>query len=120
MSVVNEMQQEIDSRKPEELIVKEADFLGFQKIKTDKNHWKLQKGYQIQQPPTLKAKQNWIQRETIVELKTKNESLKKEVLFFKKAKTPPYWPVKLFLLLKRKKYLDTVEHTLKSHFARKH
>ncbi len=32
----NQMQQEMESKKSEDLIIKENDFFGFQKIKTDK------------------------------------------------------------------------------------
>ena len=109
----NEMQQEIDSRKPEELIVKEADFLGFQKIKTDKTIENYKKAIKSNNLQLLKSKTELESKEKqIVELKTKIESLKKEVLFFK-SKNSALLTSEAVFAVEKKKYLDSVEHTLK-------
>ena len=109
----NEMQQEIDSRKPEELIVKEADFLGFQKIKTDKTIENYKKAIKSNNLQLLKSKTELESKEKqIVELKTKIESLKKEVFFFK-SKNSALLTSEAVFAFEKKKYLDSVEHTLK-------
>ena len=109
----NEMQQEIDSRKPEELIVKEADFLGFQKIKTDKTIENYKKAIKSNNLQLLKSKTELESKEKqIVELKTKIESLKKEVFFFK-SKNSALLTSEAVFAVEKKKYLDSVEHTLK-------
>lgn len=109
----NEMQQEIDSRKPEELIVKEADFLGFQKIKTDKTIENYKKAIKSNNLQRLKSKTELESKEKqIVELKTKIESLKKEVFFFK-SKNSALLTSEAVFAVEKKKYLDSVEHTLK-------
>ena len=109
----NEMQQEIDSRKPEELIVKEADFLGFQKIKTDKTIENYKKAIKSNNLQLLKSKTELESKEKqIVELKTKIESLKKEVFFFK-SKNSVLLTNETVFAVEKKKYLDSVENTLK-------
>ena len=109
----NEMQQEIDSRKPEELIVKEADFLGFQKIKTDKTIENYKKAIKSNNLQRLKSKTELESKEKqIVELKTKIESLKKEVFFFK-SKNSALLTSEAVFAVEKKKYLDSVEHTIK-------
>lgn len=108
-----EMQQEIDSRKPDELIVKETDFLGFQKIKTDKTIENYKKAIKTNNVQLLKNKTELESKEKqIAELKTKIESLKKEVLLFK-SKNAVLLTNETVFDAEKKKYLDLVENTLK-------
>lgn len=108
-----EMQQEMESKKSEELIVKESDFLGFQKIKTDKtieNYKMVIKTNDIQ---LLKNKIELESKEKqIAELNTKIESLKKDVFFFKNKNSALLTNETVFAV-EKKKYLDSVENTLK-------
>ncbi|MPL56588.1 hypothetical protein SDC9_02074 [bioreactor metagenome] len=108
-----EMQQEMESKKSEELIVKESDFLGFQKIKTDKtieNYKMVIKTNDIQ---LLKNKIELESKEKqIAELNSKIESLKKEVFFFKNKNSALLTNETVFAV-EKKKYLDSVENSLK-------
>ena len=109
----SQMQQEMESKKAEDLIIKESDFLGFQKIKTDKtieNYKKAIKTYNIQ---LFKDKTELESKEKqIAELNTKIESLKKEVSFFK-SKNSALLTNETVFAVEKKKYLDSVENTLK-------
>lgn len=108
-----EMQQEMESKKSEELIVKESDFLGFQKIKTDKtieNYKMVIKTNDIQ---LLKNKIELESKEKqIAELNSKIESLKKDVFFFKNKNSALLTNETVFAV-EKKKYLDSVENSLK-------
>ena len=108
-----EMQQEMESKKSEELIVKESDFLGFQKIKTDKTIENYKKAIKTNNIHLRKNKTELESKEKqIVELKTNIESLKKEVSFFK-SKNSALLTNKTVFAVEKKKYLDSVENTLK-------
>ncbi len=108
-----EMQQEMESKKSEELIVKESDFLGFQKIKTDKTIENYKKAIKTNNIQLLKNKTELESKEKqIVELKTNIESLKKEVSFFK-SKNSALLTNETVFAVEKKKYLDSVENTLK-------
>ena len=108
-----EMQQEMESKKSEELIVKESDFLGFQKIKTDKTIENYKKAIKTNNIQLLKNKTELESKEKqIVELKTNIESLKKEVSFFK-SKNSALLTNEAVFAVEKKKYLDSVENTLK-------
>lgn len=108
-----QMQQELESKKSEELIVKETDFLGFQKIKTDKTIENYKKAIKTNNIQLLKNKTELESKEKhIAELKTKIESLKKEVLFFK-SKNSALLTNETVFAVEKKKYLDSVENTLK-------
>ena len=108
-----EMQQEMESKKSEELIVKESDFLGFQKIKTDKTIENYKKAIKTNNIQLLKNKTELESKEKqIVELKTNIESLKKEVSFFK-SKNSALLTNEAVFAVEKKKYLDLVENTLK-------
>ncbi|WP_076752692.1 coiled-coil domain-containing protein [Elizabethkingia anophelis] len=106
------MKSEISSTKSEELIVKENDFLGFQKIKTDKtiaNYEKAFRSYRsiIQKNKTeLESKSN-----QITELNTKIKSLNKEVQSFKNKYSVLLADPKIFAS-EKKKYLDAVMNVL--------
>ena len=109
----SQMQQELNSKKPEELIVKESDFLGFQKIKTDKTIENYKKAIKINNIQLLKNKTELESKEKqITELKTEIESLKKEVSFFK-SKNSTLLTNETVFAVEKKKYLDSVENTLK-------
>ena len=108
-----EMQQEMESKKSEELIVKESDFLGFQKIKTDKTIENYKKAIKTNNIQLLKNKTELESKEKqIVELKTNIESLKKEVSFFK-SKNSALLTNETVFAVEKKKYLESVENTLK-------
>jgi chromosome segregation ATPase len=108
-----EMQQEMESKKSEELIVKESDFLGFQKIKTDKTIENYKKAIKTNNIQLLKNKTELESKEKqIDELKTIIESLKKEVSFFK-SKNSALLTNETIFAVEKKKYLDSVENTLK-------
>ena len=108
-----EMQQEMESKKSEELIVKESDFLGFQKIKTDKTIENYKKAIKTNNIQLLKNKTELESKEKqIAELNTKIESLKKEVSFFK-SKNSALLTNETVFAIEKKKYLDSVENTLK-------
>ena len=109
----SQMQQEMESKRSEELIVKESDFLGFQKIKTDKTIENYKKAIKTKSIQLLKNKTELESKEKqIVELKTNIESLKKEVSFFK-SKNSALLTNETFFAVEKKKYLESVENTLK-------
>ncbi|MDV3871048.1 hypothetical protein CMT47_11620 [Elizabethkingia anophelis] len=109
----SQMQQEMESKKAEELIVKESDFLGFQKIKTDKTIENYKKAIKTNNILILKNKTELESKEKqIAELNTKIESLKKEVFLFK-SKSSTLLTNETVFAVEKKKYLDSVEHTLK-------
>ena len=109
----SQMQQEMESKRSEELIVKESDFLGFQKIKTDKTIENYKKAIKTNNIQLLKNKTELESKEKqIVELKTNIESLKKEVSFFK-SKNSALLTNETVFAVEKKKYLDSVENTLK-------
>ena len=109
----NEMQQEMESKKAEDLIVKESDFLGFQKIKTDKTIENYKKAIKTNNIQLLKNKTELESKEKqIAELNTKIESLKKEVFFFK-SKNSTLLTNETVFAIEKKKYLESVENTLK-------
>ena len=109
----NEIKTELESKKSEDLIVKESDFLGFQKIKTDKTIENYKKAIKTNNIQLLKNKTELESKEKqIVELKTNIESLKKEVSFFK-SKNSALLTNETVFAVEKKKYLDSVENTLK-------
>lgn len=108
-----EMQQEMESKKSEELIVKESDFLGFQKIKTDKTIENYKKALKTNNIQLLKNKTELETKEKLIaELKTSIESLKKEISLFKNKNSALLTNETVFAV-EKKKYLDSVENTLK-------
>ena len=113
-----QMQQEMESKKSEELIVKESDFLGFQKIKTDKTIENYKKAIKTNNIQLLKNKTELeFKEKQIAELKTKIESLKKEVSFFK-SKNSALLTNETVFAIEKKKYLESVvkviERTIKN------
>ena len=109
----SQMQQEMESKKVEDLIVKESDFLGFQKIKTDKTIENYKKAIKTNNIQLLKNKTELeFKEKQIAELNTKIESLKKEVFFFK-SKNSALLTNETVFAIEKKKYLESVENTLK-------
>lgn len=108
----NEIKKELSSKKFEELIIKEPDFLGFQKMKTEKTLMNREKLFKAQKAQLLKNKTELESKtKQIVELSTKNESLKKEVQFSKSKNTILLTNESVFAV-EKKKYLDSVMNTL--------
>ncbi len=109
----SQMQQEMESKKSEDLIVKESDFLGFQKIKTDKTIENYKKTIKTNNIQLLKNKTELeFKEKQIAELNTKIESLKKEVSFFK-SKNSALLTSETVFAVEKKKYLESIENTLK-------
>ncbi len=109
----SQLQQELEYKKAEDLIVKKSDFLGFQKIKKDKTIENYKKAIKTNNIQLLKNKTELESKEKqIAELNTKIESLKKEVFFFKSKNSTLLTNEKAFAV-EKKKYLDSVENTLK-------
>lgn len=109
----SQMHQEMESKKSEDLIVKESDFLGFQKIKTDKTIENYKKAIKTNNIQLLKNKTELeFKEKQIAELKTNIESLKKEVSFFK-SKNSALLTSETVFAVEKKKYLESIENTLK-------
>ena len=109
----SQMQQEMESKRSEELIVKESDFLGFQKIKTDKTIENYKKAIKTNNIQLFKNKTELESKDKqIEELKMKIESLKNEVFFFK-SKNSTLLTNETVFVVEKKKYLESVENTLK-------
>ena len=109
----NEMKSEIESKKAEELIVKESDFLGFQKIKIEKTIENYNKAITIQNAKLVKGKTELESKsKELKELNIKIESLKNEVANLK-TKNSTILTNQSAFAVEKKKYLDSVENTLK-------
>ena len=109
----SQLQQELESKKAEDLIVKESDFLGFRKIKMGKTIENYKKAIKTNNIQLLKNKTELESKEKqIAELNTKIESLKKEVFLFK-SKNSALLTNETFFAVEKKKYLESVENTLK-------
>lgn len=110
--IKNNLQSEIDSKKEEEFIVKETDFLGFQRIKTEKTIENYQKALKSNNLKLLKNKTELESKEKqITALKTKIESLQKEVFLFK-GKNSTLLTNPTAFAVEKKKYLESVMNTL--------
>ncbi|WP_278352497.1 MULTISPECIES: hypothetical protein [Weeksellaceae] len=110
----NIMKSEICSTKSEELIVKENDFLGFQKIKTDKTIANYEKALRTYKSTILKNKTELDSKsKQIIELNTKVDDLKKEVYLFKNTNAVLLSNPTVFAS-EKKKYLDSVTNILES------
>lgn len=108
----NEMKSEMEPKNAEDLIVIESDFLGFQKIKTDKTIENYKKALKTNNIQLLKNKTELDSKEKLItELKTNIESLKKEVLHFK-SKNSALLTNETIFAVEKKKYLDSVVDTL--------
>ena len=109
----SQLQQELEYKKAEDLIVKKSDFLGFQKIKKDKTIENYKKAIKTKSIQLLKNKTELESKEKqIVELKTKIESLKKEVFFFK-SKNSALLTNETVFAVEKKKYLESIVNVIK-------
>ncbi|KQT16434.1 hypothetical protein ASG31_13030 [Chryseobacterium sp. Leaf404] len=109
---INGVKSELSSKKFEDLIVKESDFLGFKKIRTDQtldNYEKVFKTYNIQ---LSKNKQELeFKNKLITELQSKNFDLKKESSILKNKLSTVLSSGDIYSSEKIK-YLDSVKDTL--------
>lgn len=108
----NEIKKELSHEKFEELIIKEPDFLGFQRMKTEKTLMNMEKIFKAQKAQLLKNKTDLeTKTKQIAELSTKIRNLRKEVQFFKSKNTILLTNESVFAV-EKKKYLDSVMNTL--------
>jgi len=109
---INNVKSELSSKKFEDLIVKESDFLGFKKIRTNQtldNYEKVFKTYNIQ---LIKNKQELeLKNKLITELQSKNFDLKKEISILKKKFSTALSNSNIYSSEKIK-YLHSVKDTL--------
>lgn len=102
------MKSEIGSKKSKELVVKENDFLGFKKIKTDKTIENYEKAFRTYKSTILKNKTELESKsKQITELNTKLNDLKKQVHLFKNKSAILLSNPTVFAS-EKKKYLDSV------------
>ncbi|WP_262152208.1 hypothetical protein [Chryseobacterium foetidum] len=102
------MKSEMSSTKSEELVVKENDFLGFKKIKTDKTIENYEKAFRTYKSTILKNKTELESKsKQITELNTKVIDLQKQVLLFKNKNAVLLSNPTVFAS-EKKKYLDSV------------
>lgn len=102
------MKSEMGSKKSEELVVKENDFLGFKKIKTDKTIENYEKAFRTYKSTILKNKTDLESKsKQITELNTKVDDLKKQVHLFKNKSAILLSNPTVFAS-EKKKYLDSV------------
>jgi len=102
------MKSEMGSKKSEELVVKENDFLGFKKIKTDKTIENYEKAFRTYKSTILKNKTELESKsKQITELHTKVDDLKKQVHLFTNKNAVLLSNPTVFAS-EKKKYLDSV------------
>lgn len=102
------MKSEMSSTKSEELVVKENDFLGFKKIKTDKTIENYEKAFRTYKSTILKNKTELESKsKQITELNTKVDDLKKQV-HLSKNKNAVLLSNPTVFASEKKKYLDSV------------
>lgn len=108
----NTMKSEISSKKSEELLVKENDFLGFKKIKTDKTIANFEKAFRTYKSIILKNKTELDSKsKQITELNTKVIDLQKQIHLFKNKNAVLLSNPTVFAS-EKKKYLDSVTNIL--------
>ncbi|WP_080780221.1 hypothetical protein [Chryseobacterium phocaeense] len=108
----NTMKSEMSSKKSEELIVKENDFLGFKKIKTDKTIANYQKALRTYKSTILKNKTELESKsKQITELNTRVDDLKKQVYLFKNTNAVLLSNPTVFAS-EKKKFLDSITNIL--------
>ncbi|WP_445432325.1 hypothetical protein [Chryseobacterium indoltheticum] len=102
------MKSEMGSTKSQELVVKENDFLGFKKIKTDKTIENYEKAFRTYKSTILKNKTELESKsKQITDLTTKVDDLKKQVHLFKNKNAVLLSNPTVFAS-EKKKYLDSV------------
>lgn len=114
------MKSEMNSKKSEELVVKENDFLGFKKIKTDKTIENYERAFRTYKSTILRNKTELESKsKNITELNTKVDYLKKQVHLFK-TKNSVLLSNPTVFASEKKKYMDSVINTLQKEikFAR--
>ncbi|AZI56112.1 hypothetical protein EIB75_12960 [Epilithonimonas vandammei] len=108
----NEIKAEIDPKKLDGLIVKESDFLGFQKIKIEKTVENYKNALKVQNTTLLKNKtESESQAKQISDLILKNEGLIKEIQIVG-IKNATLLTNPKFFAAERKKYLDSVANMI--------
>lgn len=108
----NAMKSEMSSKKSDELVVRENDFLGFKKIKTDKTIANYEKAFRTYRSIIQKNKTELESKsKQIVELNTKVNDLKKQVNLFKNTNAVLLSNPTVFAS-EKKKYLDSVTNIL--------
>jgi chromosome segregation ATPase len=109
----NAMKSEMSSKKSAELIVKENDFLGFKKIKTEKTIENYEKAFRTYNSTIQKNKTELESKsKRITELNTKVDDLKKQVQLFKNKNAVLLTNPTVFAS-EKKKYLDSVINIVK-------
>ncbi|MCT4072230.1 hypothetical protein HZP85_06075 [Elizabethkingia anophelis] len=102
------MKSEMTSKKSEGLVVKENDFLGFKKIKTDKTIANYEKAFRTYKSTILKNTSDLESKSKhITELNTKVLDLQKQLHLFKN-KNAVLLSNPTFFASEKKKYLDSV------------
>lgn len=106
------LKSEMGSKKSDELVVKENDFLGFKKIKTDKTIANYEKAFRTYRSIIQKNKTELESKsKQINELNTKIDNSKKEVQLFKNKISVLLTDPNIFAS-EKKKYLDSVTNIL--------
>lgn len=106
------MKSEMGSKKSEELVVKENDFLGFKKIKTDKTIENYEKAFRTYKSTILRNKTELESKsQQITKLNTKVDDLQKQVHLFKNKNAVLLSNPTVFAS-EKKKYLDSVINIL--------
>lgn len=106
------MKSEMNSKKSEELVVKENDFLGFKKIKTDKTIKNFEKALRTYKSTIQRNKTELESKsKNITELNAKVDDLKKQVHLFK-TKNSVLLSNPTVFASEKKKYLDSVINSL--------
>jgi len=107
------MKSEMNSKKSDQLVVKENDFLGFKKINTDKTIENYEKTFRTYKSTLLKNKTELESKsKQITELNTKVIDLQKQVHLFKNKNAVLLTNPTVFAS-EKKKYLDSVINILK-------
>ncbi|WP_411811943.1 hypothetical protein ACLB9Y_00890 [Chryseobacterium scophthalmum] len=102
------MKSEMSYKKSEDLVVKENDFLGFKKIKTDKTIDNYEKAFRTYKSIILKNKTELESKSKLItELNTKVDDLKKQVHLVKNKNSTLLTNPTVFAS-EKKKYLDSV------------
>lgn len=106
------LNSEMSSKKSEELVVKENDFLGFKKIKTEKTIENYDKAIRSYESTMLKIKIELNSKsKQVLDLHSKVHELKKEVQLFKNKNAVLLTNPTVFAS-EKKRYLDSVIHIL--------
>ncbi|MDH5035433.1 hypothetical protein [Chryseobacterium cucumeris] len=109
---LNTMKSEMSSEKSQQLIVKENDFLGFKRLNTNKTVANYEKAFRSYRSIIQKNKTELeCKSKQITELRTKVDSLNKEVQSFKNRYSVLLTEPNVFAS-EKKKYLDSVTNIL--------